>query len=199
MAILSLMSSHNLRADPGQLRKRVGKIPPLLKLLTKANAGDKGAAALGLFPHALKKLVCDKHPDGVELSRDIIRACSTRFRQYQMLSAQADKYRQGNGIQNPHKCLDPFHFLEPLRGRLLTLRSTCVCDLIKGKRGKKNKKSNVGRKAGKQAKRRKASKQAKWGEIKDLSGLDLKYSQPLSQDRAQGKIRDFLIPCPGVT
>ena len=89
--ILHLMDGNPLNADNHLLRKRIGD-GDLLRLVTKINKGDKGAASLGLFPHALKKLVCDRHPDGVDLlenlSRDIIRACADRFSQYQALSAR---------------------------------------------------------------------------------------------------------------
>ena len=137
--ILNLMSSHNLQADPTLLRKHVGSGP--LKLLKKINKGDKGMATLGLFPHALKKLVSDKYSNGAELleslSRDIVRASADRFRQYQILSSNADGHRQGNGKPNLHRCLEPLHFLEPLKERVSLLRSTCVCDLIHPKRRKK--------------------------------------------------------------
>ena len=132
------MSDETLKAESGLLRKRLGN--PLLGLVVKVNKGDRGTAALGIFPHALKKLVCDKHPEGEELleglSRDIVRDCSARFRQYQILSARADSLRLGNNKPNLHQCLDPFHFLEPLKDRTPAIRSTCVCDLVKFKKRK---------------------------------------------------------------
>ena len=146
------------------------------------------------------------------LSQDIIKACAIRFAQYQKLSARADKFRQDNGKQNVLKCLDPFHFLEPVRRRVLTLRSTCVCDLV-GPR--KRKKSRTGKGVGKQAKKRKPKEEEKPPQrLEDTSYLDHKHPQPRKttalqalkvkqggsiKTLSQAKIQDFLVPCPGVT
>ena len=213
--VISLMSSQCLKADPSLLRKQVHN-GPLFKLITKVNEGDKAVATIGLLPHALKKIVCDKHPNGVELldnlSQDIIKACAIRFAQYQKLSARADKFRQDYGKQNVLKCLDPFHFLEPVHRRVLTLRSTCVCDLV-GPR--KRKKSRTGKGVGKQAKKRKPKEEEKPPQrLEDTSYLDHKHPQPRKttalqapkgkqggsiKTLSQAKIQDFLVPCPGVT
>ena len=141
------------------------------------------------------------------LSHDIIKSCANRFAQYQKLSARADKFRQDNGKQNVLKCLDPFHFLEPVRRRVLTLRSTCVCDLV-GPR--KRKKSRTGKGVGKQAKKRKPKEQEKPPQrLEDTNNLDYKHPQPRkmtalrslkgqqggsNKTLSQAKI---LVPCPG--
>src|SRR5947209_1641527 len=108
--------------------------------------------------------------------------------------------------------LRPFHFLEPSRRRVLTLRSTCVCDLV-GPR--KRRKSRTGKGVGKQAKKRKRKDEEKPPQrLEDTSDLDHKHPQTRkttalqapkgkqggsNKTLSQAKIRDFLVPCPGVT
>jgi hypothetical protein len=203
--ILSLMSDNDLRADSTLLRKHT-RNGPLLKLITKINRGDRGAATLGLFPHALRKLVCDKFPDGTDhmenLSRDIVRACADRFHQYQSLSLQAERFRQGSDNQNAHRCYDPFHFLQPLT-KGIRLRSTCICDLT---RTKKKRKARTGKKGRGQAKKR-GRKHPPTQIKEDITGLDCKHnprSHKISEKEptklyTQAGIKSFLVPCPGVT
>ena len=188
------------KADSTLLRKQVHN-GPLLKLITKVNTGDKGAATLGLFPHALKKLVCDKYPEGAELleelSRDIIGTCARRFWQYQTLSAQAEKYRQGDDKQNRYNCFDPFHFLEPVADQKMALRSTCICDLRarKKRKSRNDKKQGGGRK--KQGKKKHKPPQAPEDTTGKHSG-DLHHRQK-GKALIQSGIQSFLVPCPGVT
>jgi ribonuclease HI len=172
--VLTLMSNNHLKADATLLRKRIHN-GALLKLVTKINKGDKGAATLGLFPHALKKLVCDKHQDGADrleqLSRDVIRACADRFLQYQTLSALSDKFRRGNDKPNTYRCLDPFHFLEPITNQRMTLRSTCTCDLLRTKKKRKNRVSGSMKGAKKRPKKRQKKGRKKTPKVlEDTSG-----------------------------
>ena len=200
--VLTLMSKNHLKADSTLLRQRI-RNSALLKQVIKINKGDREAATLGLFPHALKKLVCDRHPDGEDrmerLSHDIISACADRFRRYQALSARADKLRRGNDERNTLRCLDPFHFLEPLPNRKTTrLRATCTCDLRMKKKKRKAQKSR-GFKSKKSLKKQAVTSNP----VEDTTGLDHKYP-PRSQKKqdpplTQTRIRDFLVPCPGVT
>jgi hypothetical protein len=129
IGVINLMGSHHLRADQSHMRKCI-KDNTQIKLITQINKGDKGMAAIGLFPHALKKIICEKCSEEIELldnlSRDIVRACALRFRHYQKLSAKSEELRQGRGKGNTSHCLDPFHFLELIHGKVPSLRSTCV-------------------------------------------------------------------------
>ena len=213
--ILHLMDGNALKADSHLLRKRI-RNGDVLKLAIKINKGDRGAASLGLFPHALKKLVCDRHANGAELleelSRDIIRACADRFYQYQTLSAQAEGFRQGSEKQNAHRCVDPFHFLEPLVSKKTLPRATCICDLLKSKRKSK---SRVSRGLKRRPKKLPKKQNLAVQRVEDSSGLDHKHRPPprkgseqkgaqQSQGEApnslvQTRIQKFLIPCPGVT
>jgi len=211
--ILHLMDGNHLQADRHIMRKRIDD-GDLLRLVTKINKGDKGAASLGLFPHALKKLVCDRHPNGADLledlSRDIIRACAERFSHYQALSAQAEKFRLCSN-QNAHRCVDPFHFLKPAATQRTVPRTTCMCDLLT-KRKRKPRANRGPKRAKKQPRGQNASVQA----VEDTSGLDHKHHPPpikkqkkvkVAQQRqrkepqtqAQRVIREFLVPCSGVT
>lgn len=209
------MDGNTLKADSHLLRKRI-RNGDVLKLAIKINKGDRGAASLGLFPHALKKLVCDRHANGAELleelSRDIIRACADRFYQYQTLSAQAEGFRQGSEKQHAHRCVDPFHFLEPLVSKKTLPRVTCICDLLKSKRKSKSRVSlGLKRRPKKRLKKPNLAVQR----VEDSSGLDHKHRPPpckgseqkgaqQSEGEApnslvQTRIQKFLIPCPGVT
>jgi hypothetical protein len=114
--LLTLMSPSPTRQCQRSLKKQVGK---RLRIVNSINNGNRQAATVGLFPHALREMVKEKYPADFNvkmdhLSRTVIRACAARFREYQRLTVLYESFRTMQGRPNVHNCLDPFHYLDVL-------------------------------------------------------------------------------------
>src|SRR5690242_3194961 len=109
--ILSLMSPDPLSPCIKNLRK-VLRNGELVHLVKSTNNGNRQAATIGLFPHALRKEIEEAGFEIDDLM--IIRLCASRFQKYLRLSRAADGYRRGMDKSNPYRCRDPdpFHCLE---------------------------------------------------------------------------------------
>jgi hypothetical protein len=182
---LTLMSAGPQKQCQQSLRKRVGKN---LKQVNTINCGNRQAATIGLFPYALERMVKDKYPAEGSfkmdyLSRNVIRACAARFREYQRLTALSEALRTAHGKPNLHKCQDPFHFLDAPSSKS-KLRATCHCDRLP----KSKKRSQKRPSAGGKKKIKKSSFSLTVGPIQKLeAGLDYKHN-PRHQQSAPSPI-----------
>ena len=109
----------------GQLAKTCCE---LVQLTKKINKGNRQAATIGLFPHALGIAVAAAGFEMDDLSRPVIRACANRFYEYLRLAREAEDLRTGAGKPNTKQCPDPFHHLNLNLPKQLSLRATCQCE-----------------------------------------------------------------------
>ena len=136
--LLSIMEHSPSKLCPKDLRKQIGD-SKLVWTINKINKGNRQATTIGLFPHALRQLTVASGFDPDDLSRSVIRACAARFREYLRLGQVPETCRVGAGKPNHHRCLDPFHYLDVIKGKLRS-RVTCQCDIIDSNTRKRRRK-----------------------------------------------------------